>query len=54
MVSSEFVDEVDCQNKKSQWDVVINVCGDEIGTDARVRLSKLFPDDRKASPCFPF
>jgi hypothetical protein len=53
-VSSEFVDEVDCQNKKSQWDNIINACGDEIGVDARLRLLKLFPEDRIASPRFPF
>jgi hypothetical protein len=53
-VSSEFVDEVDYQNKKSQWEAVINACGDEIGPAARVRLWVLFPEDRTASPRFPF
>jgi hypothetical protein len=53
-VSSQFADDVDCRSKKSQWEAVINACGDEIRADARVRLSELFPEDRTASPRFPF
>jgi hypothetical protein len=53
-VSSDFADEADCQSTKTRWEAVISACGDEAATDARVRLSALFPDDRTASPRFPF